>query len=86
MPSERLRDFFTFSFLVLYVTFKYNYLLLINAILFFQLLQIDYYNLTKFYGTVKMDTMIYGVIEYCERGSLRVNRFITHWLVCIKTH
>ncbi|XP_077195393.1 guanylyl cyclase C isoform X2 [Paroedura picta] len=36
-----------------------------------KLLQTDYYNLTKFYGTVKMDTMIYGVIEYCERGSLR---------------
>ncbi|XP_070803298.1 guanylyl cyclase C [Pituophis catenifer annectens] len=36
-----------------------------------KLLQIDYYNLTKFYGTVKMDTVIYGVIEYCERGSLR---------------
>ncbi|XP_019370454.1 PREDICTED: heat-stable enterotoxin receptor isoform X3 [Gavialis gangeticus] len=36
-----------------------------------KLLQIDYYNLTKFYGTVKMDAMIFGVIEYCERGSLR---------------
>uniref|UniRef100_A0A8C0IS53 Guanylate cyclase n=1 Tax=Chelonoidis abingdonii TaxID=106734 RepID=A0A8C0IS53_CHEAB len=36
-----------------------------------KLLQIDYYNLTKFYGTVKMDMMIFGVIEYCERGSLR---------------
>ncbi|XP_075688401.1 guanylyl cyclase C [Rhinoderma darwinii] len=36
-----------------------------------KLLQIDYYNLTKFYGTVKMDATIYGVIEYCERGSLR---------------
>uniref|UniRef100_A0A8C0GZC0 Guanylate cyclase n=1 Tax=Chelonoidis abingdonii TaxID=106734 RepID=A0A8C0GZC0_CHEAB len=36
-----------------------------------KLLQIDYYNLTKFYGTVKMDTMIFGVTEYCERGSLR---------------
>ncbi|XP_063797598.1 guanylyl cyclase C [Pseudophryne corroboree] len=36
-----------------------------------KLLQIDYYNLTKFYGTVKMDAMIYAVIEYCERGSLR---------------
>ncbi|KAM4023315.1 LOW QUALITY PROTEIN: guanylyl cyclase C [Anomaloglossus baeobatrachus] len=36
-----------------------------------KLLQIDYYNLTKFYGTVKKDAMIYGVIEYCERGSLR---------------
>lgn len=40
-----------------------------------QLLQIDYYNLTKFYGTVKIDTMIFGVIEYCERGSLRVKNF-----------
>ncbi|CAM4463572.1 guanylyl cyclase C [Lepidochelys kempii] len=36
-----------------------------------KLFQMDYYNLTKFYGTVKMDTMIFGVIEYCERGSLR---------------
>ncbi|KAK4829506.1 hypothetical protein QYF61_005145 [Mycteria americana] len=36
-----------------------------------KLLQIDYYNLTKFYGTVKIDTMIFGVTEYCERGSLR---------------
>ncbi|XP_053545414.1 guanylyl cyclase C [Bombina bombina] len=36
-----------------------------------KLLQIDYYNLTKFYGTVKQDNMIYAVIEYCERGSLR---------------
>ncbi|KAM3914495.1 guanylyl cyclase C [Leptodactylus fuscus] len=36
-----------------------------------KLLQIDYYNLTKFYGTMKMDATIYAVIEYCERGSLR---------------
>ncbi|KAB1254315.1 Heat-stable enterotoxin receptor [Camelus dromedarius] len=36
-----------------------------------KLLQIDYYNLTKFYGTVKLESMIFGVIEYCERGSLR---------------
>ncbi|KGL83192.1 Heat-stable enterotoxin receptor [Tinamus guttatus] len=36
-----------------------------------KLLQMDYYNLTKFYGTVKIDTMIFAVIEYCERGSLR---------------
>ncbi|KAF4022756.1 hypothetical protein G4228_014493 [Cervus hanglu yarkandensis] len=36
-----------------------------------KLLQIDYYNLTKFYGTVKLDSTIFGVIEYCERGSLR---------------
>ncbi|XP_051706242.1 guanylyl cyclase C isoform X1 [Oryctolagus cuniculus] len=36
-----------------------------------KLLQIDYYNLTKFYGTVKLDSRIFGVIEYCERGSLR---------------
>nr|XP_004611426.1 unnamed protein product [Sorex araneus] len=36
-----------------------------------KLLQMDYYNLTKFYGTVKLESMIFGVIEYCERGSLR---------------
>ncbi|XP_059742098.1 guanylyl cyclase C isoform X2 [Bos taurus] len=36
-----------------------------------KLLQIDYYNLTKFYGTVKLDSTIFGVTEYCERGSLR---------------
>ncbi|XP_012862953.1 heat-stable enterotoxin receptor [Echinops telfairi] len=36
-----------------------------------KLLQIDYYNLTKFYGTVKLEATIFGVIEYCERGSLR---------------
>ncbi|XP_040823263.1 heat-stable enterotoxin receptor [Ochotona curzoniae] len=36
-----------------------------------KLLQIDYYNLTKFYGTVKLDSRIFGVTEYCERGSLR---------------
>uniref|UniRef100_A0A3Q2XT06 Guanylate cyclase n=1 Tax=Hippocampus comes TaxID=109280 RepID=A0A3Q2XT06_HIPCM len=36
-----------------------------------QLLQIDYYNLTKFYGTVKFDQGVFGVFEYGERGSLR---------------
>ncbi|XP_002934756.1 heat-stable enterotoxin receptor [Xenopus tropicalis] len=36
-----------------------------------KLLQIDYYNLTKFYGTVKLDNIIYAVIEYCDKGSLR---------------
>uniref|UniRef100_A0A8C8LV62 Guanylate cyclase n=1 Tax=Oncorhynchus tshawytscha TaxID=74940 RepID=A0A8C8LV62_ONCTS len=35
------------------------------------LLRIDYYNLTKFYGTVKYDHGVFGVFEYCERGSLR---------------
>ncbi|KAI4889235.1 hypothetical protein NFI96_019827 [Prochilodus magdalenae] len=35
------------------------------------LLRIDYYNLTKFYGTVKYDYGVFGVFEYCERGSLR---------------
>uniref|UniRef100_A0A8C9TAT1 Guanylate cyclase n=1 Tax=Scleropages formosus TaxID=113540 RepID=A0A8C9TAT1_SCLFO len=35
------------------------------------LLQIDYYNLTKFYGTVKFEQGVFGVFEYCERGSLR---------------
>ncbi|KAM6951130.1 guanylyl cyclase C [Aplochiton taeniatus] len=35
------------------------------------LLQIDYYNLTKFYGTVKLEQGVFGVFEYGERGSLR---------------
>nr|XP_061807414.1 guanylyl cyclase C-like [Nerophis lumbriciformis] len=35
------------------------------------LLQVDYYNLTKFYGTVKLDQGVFGVFEYGERGSLR---------------
>uniref|UniRef100_A0A7N6AWX7 Guanylate cyclase n=1 Tax=Anabas testudineus TaxID=64144 RepID=A0A7N6AWX7_ANATE len=35
------------------------------------LLHIDYYNLTKFYGTVKFDQRVFGVFEYGERGSLR---------------
>ncbi|XP_059179970.1 guanylyl cyclase C [Centropristis striata] len=35
------------------------------------LMQIDYYNLTKFYGTVKLDQAVFGVFEYGERGSLR---------------
>ncbi|XP_057214351.1 guanylyl cyclase C [Triplophysa rosa] len=35
------------------------------------LLKIDYYNLTKFYGTVKFDNEVFGVFEYGERGSLR---------------
>ncbi|KAM9462546.1 guanylyl cyclase C isoform 1-T1 [Clarias gariepinus] len=35
------------------------------------LLQIDYYNLIKFYGTVKIDHEVFGVFEYGERGSLR---------------
>ncbi|XP_051530664.1 guanylyl cyclase C [Myxocyprinus asiaticus] len=35
------------------------------------LLKIDYYNLTKFYGTVKFDNKVFGVFEYGERGSLR---------------
>ncbi|XP_076856487.1 guanylyl cyclase C isoform X2 [Brachyhypopomus gauderio] len=35
------------------------------------LLQIDYYNLIKFYGTVKIEQEVCGVFEYGERGSLR---------------
>ncbi|GAA6079558.1 guanylyl cyclase C isoform X1, partial [Tachysurus ichikawai] len=35
------------------------------------LLRLDYYNLTKFYGTVKYEYGVFGVFEYCERGSLR---------------
>uniref|UniRef100_A0A8C5GWM2 Guanylate cyclase n=1 Tax=Gouania willdenowi TaxID=441366 RepID=A0A8C5GWM2_GOUWI len=40
-------------------------------IMFLQLLHIDYYNLTKFYGTVKLKQGVFGVFEYGERGSLR---------------
>uniref|UniRef100_A0AAR2JUK4 Guanylate cyclase n=1 Tax=Pygocentrus nattereri TaxID=42514 RepID=A0AAR2JUK4_PYGNA len=36
-----------------------------------KLLRVDYYNLTKFYGTVKYEYGVFGVFEYCERGSLR---------------
>ncbi|XP_041813009.1 heat-stable enterotoxin receptor [Chelmon rostratus] len=35
------------------------------------LLSIDYYNLTKFYGTVKFEYGVFGVFELCQRGSLR---------------
>ncbi|XP_069557406.1 guanylyl cyclase C [Brachyistius frenatus] len=35
------------------------------------LLHIDYYNLTKFYGTVKFEYSVFGVFELCQRGSLR---------------
>ncbi|MBN3323433.1 GUC2C protein, partial [Atractosteus spatula] len=35
------------------------------------LLRIDYYNLTKFYGTVKFEHGVFGVFEFCDRGSLR---------------
>lgn len=41
-----------------------------------QLQQIDYYNLTKFYGTVKLEQGVFGVFEYGERGSLRVRTSI----------
>uniref|UniRef100_A0A8C2KNI5 Guanylate cyclase n=1 Tax=Cyprinus carpio TaxID=7962 RepID=A0A8C2KNI5_CYPCA len=43
----------------------------IKMLLPFQLLKIDYYNLTKFYGTVKFDNEYFGVFEYGDRGSLR---------------
>uniref|UniRef100_A0AAQ4PED9 Guanylate cyclase n=1 Tax=Gasterosteus aculeatus aculeatus TaxID=481459 RepID=A0AAQ4PED9_GASAC len=36
-----------------------------------RLKQIDYSNLTKFYGTVKIDQSVFGVFEFGERGSLR---------------
>ncbi|XP_033827635.1 guanylyl cyclase C [Periophthalmus magnuspinnatus] len=36
-----------------------------------KLLRIDYYNLTKFYGTVQFDYGVFGVFELCQRGSLR---------------
>lgn len=48
-----------------------------------QLLQIDYYSLTKFYGTVKFDQGVFGVFEYGERGSLTVHVACTHQLEAI---
>uniref|UniRef100_A0AAX7TX21 Guanylate cyclase n=1 Tax=Astatotilapia calliptera TaxID=8154 RepID=A0AAX7TX21_ASTCA len=42
------------------------------------LLRIDYYNLTKFYGTVKFEYGVYGVFELCQRGSLRVRAEISY--------
>uniref|UniRef100_A0A9J8ASD6 Guanylate cyclase n=1 Tax=Cyprinus carpio carpio TaxID=630221 RepID=A0A9J8ASD6_CYPCA len=42
-----------------------------SCVFFSQLLRIDYYNLTKFYGTAKFDCGVFGVFEFCERGSLR---------------
>lgn len=52
----------------------------LDGLFFFslQLQQIDYYNLTKFYGTVKLDHGVFGVFEYGERGSLRVRAAGTH--------
>lgn len=47
---------------------------MLELLLFPQLKQIDYSNLTKFYGTVKMDQGVFGVFEYGERGSLRVTQ------------
>ncbi|KAK7939396.1 hypothetical protein WMY93_002722 [Mugilogobius chulae] len=35
------------------------------------LLRIDYYNLTKFYGTVQFEYGVFAVFELCQRGSLR---------------
>uniref|UniRef100_A0A673JEW9 Guanylate cyclase n=1 Tax=Sinocyclocheilus rhinocerous TaxID=307959 RepID=A0A673JEW9_9TELE len=43
----------------------------VSCFFFSQLLHIDYYNLTKFYGTAKFDCGVFGVFEFCERGSLR---------------
>uniref|UniRef100_A0A8C1TXT6 Guanylate cyclase n=1 Tax=Cyprinus carpio TaxID=7962 RepID=A0A8C1TXT6_CYPCA len=43
----------------------------VSCVFFSQLLRIDYYNLTKFYGTAKFDCGVFGVFEFCERGSLR---------------
>lgn len=48
----------------------------VDSLLSVQLQQIDYYNLTKFYGTVKLEQGVFGVFEYGERGSLRVRTSI----------
>uniref|UniRef100_A0AAQ6IG08 Guanylate cyclase n=1 Tax=Anabas testudineus TaxID=64144 RepID=A0AAQ6IG08_ANATE len=51
----------------------FNLFFLLSSLPFimFQLLRIDYYNLTKFYGTVKFEYGVFGVFELCQRGSLR---------------
>lgn len=56
-----------------YLLLFFLYMIINNQFLFpLQLMQIDYNNLTKFYGTVKFDEGVFGVFEYGERGSLRV--------------
>uniref|UniRef100_A0A8C1TX68 Guanylate cyclase n=1 Tax=Cyprinus carpio TaxID=7962 RepID=A0A8C1TX68_CYPCA len=61
----------TFSIFLFYTL--YGHLNICNkaCVFFSQLLRIDYYNLTKFYGTAKFDCGVFGVFEFCERGSLR---------------
>uniref|UniRef100_A0A3B3V0U3 Guanylate cyclase n=1 Tax=Poecilia latipinna TaxID=48699 RepID=A0A3B3V0U3_9TELE len=59
---------------LLWVLYKKHFLILFSRGFFpfsWQLLHIDYYNLTKFYGTVRLDEGVFGVFEYGERGSLR---------------
>lgn len=56
----------------LFVNFYPNSLALHIFVPPLQLLHVDYYNLTKFYGTVKLDHGVFGVFEYGERGSLKV--------------
>uniref|UniRef100_A0A673JEW6 Guanylate cyclase n=1 Tax=Sinocyclocheilus rhinocerous TaxID=307959 RepID=A0A673JEW6_9TELE len=53
------------------LTVKATIHLSVSCFFFSQLLHIDYYNLTKFYGTAKFDCGVFGVFEFCERGSLR---------------
>lgn len=57
-----------------------------RAVSSWQLLHIDYYNLTKFYGTVRFDEGVFGVFEYGERGSLRVRTPHSHLLTANKEH
>ncbi|RVE69219.1 hypothetical protein OJAV_G00075340 [Oryzias javanicus] len=40
------------------------------------LLRIDYYNLTKFYGTVKFEYGVFGVFELCQRGLSQDETFM----------
>ena len=66
-------DFYCLSYSLIFVQVCHVFLPLP-----LQLLRIDYYNLTKFYGTVKFDEGVFGVFEYGERGSLRVSMACKH--------
>uniref|UniRef100_A0A8C7CR87 Guanylate cyclase n=1 Tax=Oncorhynchus kisutch TaxID=8019 RepID=A0A8C7CR87_ONCKI len=73
--ERRLRKRWSHMHSDLITPLEYNERSLVSLKVSFHILQyllrIDYYNLTKFYGTVKYDHGVFGVFEYCERGSLR---------------
>uniref|UniRef100_A0AAR2LYV4 Guanylate cyclase n=1 Tax=Pygocentrus nattereri TaxID=42514 RepID=A0AAR2LYV4_PYGNA len=72
--TENSEECFWYRILSLSLSFTFSlsfYLCLSLSHTHATLLRVDYYNLTKFYGTVKYEYGVFGVFEYCERGSLR---------------